>query len=119
MLTPSNIMYAIGLISVIFSIYLHFRRPQEDLEKRQAVSEREVDGKAALLAQQLQWEKEANEKKFGEFQSRLDQSIAMAQNHIHSVSVEVNSLTLIVNSLGNKVTELSTIINERIPNKNI
>lgn len=63
-LTTGNITFIIGLLGVLFTVYNYFRKPQEDIEKVQAVSQKEVDGKSNLLAQQVQWEKEANEKKF-------------------------------------------------------
>ena len=139
-LTPSNITFAIGIIGIIFSIFFYFRKPQEDIERKQALNalatekdkliadkdlgtkatilaQKEAEGKAGLLAQQVQWEKEANEKKFVEFGVRLDNALTLAQNHIHSVDVKVDNLLIEVNIMGNKITELSTIINERIPKK--
>ena len=128
-LTPSNITFAIGIMGVIFSIFFYFRKPQEDLETKQALTEKdladkasilaqkEVENKAMLLAQQVQWEKEANEKKFTEFGIRLDNALTLAQNHIHSVDIKVDDLLVEVNTMGNKIIELSTVINERIPKK--
>lgn len=117
LLTPSNITFALGILAIIFAIFNYFRVPQEDLEKKQAVSEKEVESRAGLLAQQVQWEKESNEKKFAEFGVRLDNSLTMAQNHIHSVDVKVDALTTSVNEMGKEMTKLSTIIEERIPKK--
>jgi len=128
-LTVPNILFAITLLGVIFSIYKSYRKPQEKIEKEQAINEerdknkatilaqKEVEGKANILAQQVQWEKESNEKKFTEFGIRLDNSLAMAQNHIHTIDVKVDGLTEQINVMSNKITELSTIINERIPKK--
>lgn len=117
LVTPSNITFALGFIGMLFSIFVYFRSPQEDMEKKQAVSEKEVESRAGLLAQQVQWEKEANEKKFNEFGLRLDNSVAMAQNHIHTIDVKVDNLTSVVSEMKNGLTKLSTIIDERIPQK--
>lgn len=91
------------------------------MEKRQAVSEKEVDGKAALLAQELHWTKEANERRFKEMVEMMNDSRALAQNHIHSIDVRVTDLSTLVNTMnvniGTKLAELSTIINERMPSK--
>jgi hypothetical protein len=128
-LTVSNILFVLTLLGVIFSIYKSYRKPQEKIEREQALNEerdkskatvlaqKEVEGKANILAQQVQWEKESNEKKFTEFGIRLDNSLAMAQNHIHTIDVKVDGLTEQTNVMSNKITELSTIINERIPKK--
>lgn len=123
--TTSNIMFFIGIIGLIFSVYFNYRKPQEDIEKKQiksdedlkdkatVLSQKEVENKANVLAQQVQWEKEANEKKFVEFNLRLDNSMTLAQNHIHTVDVKVDQLIASVNKMSNEITRLSTIIEER------
>lgn len=115
LLTPSNIMFAIGVIGVIFSVFLYFQKPQQELDKKQAVDQIEVDGKAKLLAQQVQWEKEANEKRFGDMGTRLTEAMTLAENHIHTVDTKVEGLNASVNSMGREIVRLSTIIEERIP----
>lgn len=114
-LTTTNILFAITIIGVLFSIYRSYHNPQEDLEKKQAVSESEVDGKAQLLAQQVQWQKEATERRFSEIQVSIKDSMSLAQNHIHSVDVKVENLTTVVGTLNTEITRLATIISERIP----
>jgi hypothetical protein len=141
-LTMSNIMFVVGILGVIFSIYHYFKNPQLDIEKRQALdaqatekdkliaekdlgtkatilAQKEAEGKASLLAQQVQWEKESNEKKFTEFGVRLDTALSLAQNHIHSVDVKVDNLVATVVtmnlSLTKEITKLGTIIEERNP----
>lgn len=104
-------------MGVIFTVYNYFRNPQEELEKKQAVDQVAIDGKAILLAQQVQWEKELNEKKFKELGERLDGAFTLAQNHTHEAIVGIKELTTVVNALGNQVTRLGTIIDERIPRK--
>lgn len=118
-------MFFIGIIGLIFSVYFNYRKPQEDIEKKQiksdedlkdkatVLSQKEVENKANVLAQQVQWEKEANEKKFVEFNLRLDNSMTLAQNHIHTVDVKVDQLIASVNKMSNEITRLSTIIEER------
>lgn len=113
----SLIIQIVTLLGIVFGVFLFFRKPQEDLEKKQEVSERDTEGKAKLLAQQVQWEKEANAKKFEEFNCRLNEAMALAQNHIHSVDVKVDDLIKMVNLLNIEVGKLSTIINERLPKK--
>jgi chemotaxis protein histidine kinase CheA len=128
-LSPSNITFALGIIGLIFSIFLYFKKPQEDLEKQQAINEErdkgkatvlaqtEAQGKAALLAQQVEQEKQANQQRFIEFGQRLDGSLTLAQNHIHTVDTKVDNLTNLVSELSNNITRLQTIIEERIPRK--
>lgn len=125
----SFVIAILGLLSIIFSVYRYFRTPQEDLEKRQAVSDIELDAKASLLAQkevenkanilaeQVKSKNDENERRFNEMGIRLDKSLETAQNHIHSVDVKVDNLVATVNSMGNAITKLSTIIDERIPRK--
>lgn len=105
-LTATNITLAILVLSVLFNVFQYFRKPQE-----------EEDKKASLLAQQVQWEKEANERRFKDVNSVLTNATALAQNHIHSIDVKVDSLSNQMIVMGNKLTELGTIINERIPQK--
>lgn len=131
LLTPSNITFILGIFGVVFTVYNYFRKPQEEMETKQAITEKEignkatilaqkeVENKATLLAQQVQWEKEANEKKFSEFGIRLDSAFSLAQNHIHTVDTKVDKLIETINVMSNRITELSTIINERIPCKRV
>ena len=142
LLTPANVMFSLGIIGTIFSVFLYFKKPQDDLEKKQALDalatekdkllaskeladkatimqQKEAETKAGLLTQQVQWEKEANEKRFLEFGTRLDTALSMAQNHIHTVDTKVDALMKLVNSMGNDITRLATIIDERIPKATI
>jgi hypothetical protein len=131
-ITGEHINYILGviaIISIIFSIWFAIRRPQEKTEINQAVvdkelankattlEQKEVETKVILLAQQVQWEKEANEKKFNEFSCRLTEAMTLAQNHIHTVDVKVDSLIGVVGEMKICMGELKTIINERIPRK--
>lgn len=110
LLTPSNIMFGLGIIGIIFSIYHYFRTPQIKAEKTDA-----------LLSQRVQWDRESIDKKTEELSKRLDSSMTLAQNHIHTVDVKVDNLSQMVNqmnlTLTGEITKLSTIIDERIPRK--
>ncbi len=129
LITPSNVMFSLGIIGILFAVYKQFHEPQEALETKQAISEKDISSKATILAQkeletkalvlaeQVEWEKVANEKKFTEFGIRLDAVLAMAQNHIHTVDTKVDSLILVMNENSKEMTRLSTIIEERIPRK--
>lgn len=120
-INPSLIASFIAIASVAVNVYLYFRTPQENLDKRQAVSEVTVDGKAALLAQQIQWDKESNAERFKEMSERIVATTAMAQNHIHTVDTKVDALASTVAQMNLQITgeiiKLGTIINERIPKK--
>lgn len=128
-LTPANITFFIGILSVIFSVFLYFKKPQDKIELEQALTDKEVSSKATvlaqkemenkanILAQQVQWEKEANEKKFVEMGLKIDSTMTLAQNHIHSIDVKVDNLATVVGVMNNLLTKVITIIDERIPSK--
>jgi len=131
--TLSLLISIITIFGVAFAIYKSYNNPQQKLEKKQAVSEKEIDSKAtvlaqkevenkaSLLAQQVEWEKIANEKKFNEFNLRIDNAFTLAQNHIHSLDTKVDVLINTVNTMSNNIncelTRLTTILNERNKNK--
>jgi uncharacterized protein HemX len=119
--TLSDISLVASVLAIALAGIAWLKKPQVDMEKRQAVSEKEVDGKAALLAQELHWTKESNERRFKEMAEIVTESRALAQNHIHSIDVRVTDLTTLVNTMnvqiGSKLTELQTIISERLPVK--
>lgn len=115
--TTQNITFAIGILAMLFSIFLFFRKPQEDLDKKQALTDKDVESKAGVLAQRLDWERESNEAKFSALSLRMTDAMSIAQNHIHTVDVKVDALIETVSAMGNSITRLSTIIDERIPKK--
>jgi hypothetical protein len=120
-LTTSNVMFAIGIISLLFSIWGKVKNPQDALDKQVAVEREEVEGKAKILEQRVQWEKESTDKKFSEIAKRLDDAFALAQNHTHSVDVKVDMLIKTTNEwhlgISNKLTKLETLLEERKCNK--
>ena len=131
--TPSNLTFGLGIMGVIFTSFIYFRKPQEDMDKKQAVNDvemnskasilaqKELESKASILAQQVQWEKEANERRFKEMGDSLISATTLAQNHIHTIDVRVTNLTDVVNgmnlSLVTEITKLTAIIDERIPKR--
>ena len=129
LITPGNIMFSLGILGVIFTVFNYFKNPQEDIEKKQALTEKDLSSKATILAQkeletkalvlaeQVKNKDIENERRFNEMGIRLDTAMTTAQNHIHTVDTKVDRLIESVGILTNKITELSTIINERIPKK--
>lgn len=119
------ILGILGIIGIIFAVYNSFRKPQEDLEVKQVVAnkdldnkatilaQKEMENKASLLAQQVVLQKETYDKKFAEMGVRLD-----------TLDTKLNELIITSNvwhlDITKTLTKLSTIIEERIPaNKNI
>lgn len=122
LLTPSNITFVIGLVGIAFTIFLYFKNPQTALEQKTAVEEKETEGRMGLLVKQLEWEKEASEKRFKDMAERLDAAFGLAQNHIHTVDEKITGYIEVSNKwhleVSNQLTRLETIIGERIPKKN-
>ena len=128
-LTLQNIMFTLGIVGILFTIYNYFRNPQEAIEKKQILVDREMKNKtsvltqkeieteAALLKQKVELENQANDKKFADLICRIDSSQLLAQNHIHTVDTKVDTLIFTVNSLALNMKALETIIDERIPKK--
>ena len=123
----SLITFALGIIGMIFGIYRYFKDPQIDIDKKQALNDerdknkatildqKAVENKAELLAQQFSIERESNNRRFTELGERIDKSMTLAQNHIHTVDTKVDVLTKSVNEMSNEITRLATIISERMP----
>lgn len=123
-LTLQNVLLALTFGSFVFSIYLHFRKPQEILETKQAVavgelsskatllSQKEVEGRAALLEQQVKLAFEANEKKFSDLGARIDGVILKVDNLI------IGSTAWHMD-ISNQIVKLTTIIEERVPKTNL
>lgn len=122
-------MFAIGIITLLFSVWNKIKLPQEDLETKQALSEKEMDSKATVLAQkemeskalilekQFQWYMDTNEKKFIYLGKLLDEAFTLATNHTHTVDVKVDKLIETSNLVAINIAKLETTINERIPKK--
>lgn len=117
LLTPSNITFVVGLLGVVFTVTNYFTKPQIALDKKQALDQAEVDGKAALLSQQIKLNNDATERRFAEMGTRITEAMTLAQNHIHTVDTKVETLNTNVTAMGNSLVRLSTIIDERIPKR--
>ncbi len=112
-------MSLLTVIGLIFTVWGKVKDPQVELDKRTALDKEEVDGKAVLLAKQMEWDRIANDKRFSEMIDNNKTALAMAQNHVHTVDTKVDHLTGSVNILTNEVVKLATIIDERLPKKNL
>lgn len=106
LITPSNIMFSLGIIGTLFTIFNYFNNPQKNSEKNDA-----------LLDQRVQWDKDSNDKRFAEMGERMTSALTLAQNHIHTVDTKVDSVIHALGLLSNEVTKLATIIDERVPKK--
>jgi len=127
--TLSLILQIATVLGLIFGVFLYFRKPQEDMETKQALTDKdmtnkatvlaqkELESKALVLAEQVKSKNEENERRFNDMGIRLDTAMTVAQNHIHSVDLKVDELMKTTNIMCNKLTELSTVINERMPAK--
>jgi len=119
LITQSNIIFVLGILGIIFTVYKYFRNPQEEMEKKQALSEKERESKDNAITKQLEWEKESNERRFKELNDATHALQSLAENHIHTLNVKVNNLAETINKMNvdltNKITTLSTIISNRMP----
>lgn len=105
-LTPSNITFVIGLVGVIFSVYLYFRNPQIKLETTDA-----------LVDQKIKFMQESTDRRFNDLQNNFEKLLLQSNNHIHTVDVKVDKMGQHMAEMANQVTRLGTIIEERIPKK--
>ena len=130
-ITPEDIIAIIGVLGIIGAVFLYFHNPQEDLKERQIqadeelgnkatiLAQKEMENKAALLAQQVDSEKTLNEKKFMEMNARLDSATISLQKDIRDVELKMDTLAISSTNfhfdMSNRMTELSTILKERLP----
>lgn len=105
-LTQSNIVFVAGALGCIFTVYNYFRNPQIQSDK-----------KDALLDQRTKWESESNNQRFNDMQTSFQSLLLQSNNHIHTVDVKVEALNATIATMGNEITRLATIIEERIPKK--
>lgn len=116
-ITTSSILFILALGGAVFGIYIYFRNPQEQLDKKQALDQAIIDGKAAVLAADLAGEKHATERRFTEIGIRMDKALELAQNHTHTIDVKCDKIIESVNLLAIQVGKLETKIDERTPRK--
>lgn len=118
------IMSAVTLIGVLFAIWFRVKEPQENLEKKQAINDEKDKNKAEkgsfeVLKAQFEIYIENTEKKFCELSGRIDKNLTLNQNHIHTLDTKIDKVNENMVIVGNNITELKTIINERIPKKQL
>ena len=106
LLTVSNITFALGIVAILFTVYRYFKEPQVASEKQDA-----------LLEQQVRFMIENNDRRFRDIQESFNGLLKQSHNHINTIDTKVESLTTVVGTMSNKITQLATIIEERIPNK--
>ena len=95
LLTTSNIMFILGILGVIFSVYNYFKTPQKT-----------TDRDMALMAQKL-----------SEVTRELASLSASYAAHIIADQNSFNSLTNQITAVDKSVVKLTTVIEERIPRK--
>lgn len=105
-LTPSNIVFVLGLLGVIFGVFRYFKDPQVESEKTDA-----------LMKQQLEFFTNTTEKRFQTMQESFNALLLQSNNHIHTVDTKVDRVHSSMEELGRQVVRLGTIIEERIPKK--
>ncbi len=132
-LTLDDVIGILGVMGIAFTVFLYFRTPQENLDRRQLVADKELEtkatvlaakemeNKAALLAQQVDSEKILNEKKFAEMNTRMDSSLSLLKSEVLDVDRKVDGLIVTTTNfqyaISNKMTEIATILSERLPPK--
>jgi hypothetical protein len=84
----------LGIGGTIFGVYSYFRNPQIDSEKVDVVFSERLN----VLSKEL-----AN----------------LRDNHIHTLDLKIDSLTVNQTSMLVQLGKLSTVIDERIPRKNV
>lgn len=92
MFNIENIQLIITIGTVVFAVYLYFRKPQINSEIKES-----------------------------EFTSRLntfrEELINLRDNHVHSLEIKIDTANTNIAKVSNEITKLSTIIEERIPKK--
>jgi hypothetical protein len=102
LITPSNIMFAIGIIGLLFTIWEKVKAPQTKSEQTDA-----------LMAQQLLYEKTAVESRFKTMQENFQGLLLQNNNHIHTLDTKIDGVCASLNDLSKQVVKLQTIIEER------
>lgn len=101
--TASNIMFAVGLIGIIFGIYHYFRNPQIKSEKFDILIKQTVE----FVVKEFNLKLNNLEKAF----------VNLKDNHIHTIDIKIGENSKSIAHLTTEVTRLATIIDERIPKK--
>ena len=102
LITPSNIVFAIGVLGTIFTVYKSIYDPQAKSEKTDA-----------LIEQRMKFFIESTEKRFKDMQDNFNQLLLQSDNHIHTVDTKVDKVHEIMGMMGKEITRLGTIIEEK------
>lgn len=103
LITAPNIMFFIGIFGLVFTIYNRFTEPQIKSDKADALFKQDL---LAIGA------------KFEERFLGFDKSLSnLRDNHLHTITEDVKTVTKSVNELAILVAKLETKIDERIPRK--
>lgn len=105
-LTTSNIVFIVGILGSIFTVYNYFKEPQIKSEK--------ID---ALIQQKMEFTIKSTEERFNQMQKNFEGLLLSSNNHVHTVDTKVDKLREDIGCMGREVTRLATIIEERIPKK--
>ncbi len=98
-ITPPNIVFTVGMIGILFSIYRYFKEPQIKSDKKESILSLEIQ---QLKQEILDLKKE---------------TINLKDNHIHALQMAIENTNSNVNSLTVQVAKLATIVDERVPKK--
>lgn len=91
-ITPTNILFVLGLIGTLFTVYSYFKDPQVRSEKTDAITALQVEG--------------------------LQRDVkAVMENHLPHIDQRLNGLHDSINQTNQNVVRLATIIDERIPKR--
>jgi hypothetical protein len=106
LISQSNIVFAIGILGTVFTVYRFIRDPQTDGEKRDALAE-----------QSIKFYIQSTDTRFADMQKQITSSQQLANNHIHTIDTKVDEMGKGLIGLGTEITRLATIIEERVPKK--
>jgi len=101
-------MFTLGIIGMIFTVFSYFKNPQIDQDKRDA-----------LLAQQVNWQNEATDRRFKEMQESFQGLLLQSNNHIHTLDVKTDKLSEQVQQVSIQMAKLGIIIEERFPKQKL
>lgn len=92
LITPSNIIFALGIISMIFGVYSYFRNPQIASDKESIKTDSRLDVIEKTLTN-------------------------LKDNHIHSLDLKIDETNKKVSGIEIQMTKIATIVEERLPNR--
>jgi hypothetical protein len=94
------------IVSIIGSFfYKRIFKPQNRLDKKQAVDNTVASDKAHLLAEQFQWKKEEDNRRFTELALATAKTNETALNHIHTIGTKVDSIAAQITQMNLNLTK--------------